>query len=229
MRTPATDTDSPVKTEPLTDLPTERAADPDPSAPAPVPAVARHRPFGLVLLVTGVVGWVASAILVLERLELYEDAGHITSCDINPWVSCGRVMGTWQSELFGFPNPLIGIVAFAVVISTAMVVLSGARPGRWYWAGLQVGVTAGAVFVAWLWFQALFVIHILCLYCMIVWAAMIPLFILLTVRNLAQGVIPAPAAVVRFAAGWAGTLVAVVYVAVAGSVVWAFFPALTGY
>ncbi len=229
MRTPATDTDSPVKTEPLTDLPTERAADPDPSAPAGVPAVARHRPFGVVLLITGVVGWVASAILVLERLELYEDAGHITSCDINPWVSCGRVMGTWQSELFGFPNPLIGIVAFAVVISTAMVVLSGARPGRWYWAGLQAGVTAGAVFVAWLWFQALFVIHILCLYCMIVWAAMIPLFILLTVRNLAHGVIPAPAAVVRFAGGWAGTLVAVVYVAVAGSVVWAFFPALTGY
>ena len=168
MRTPATDTDSPVKTEPLTDLPTERAADPDPSAPAPVPAVARHRPFGLVLLVTGVVGWVASAILVLERLELYEDAGHITSCDINPWVSCGRVMGTWQSELFGFPNPLIGIVAFAVVLATAMMVLSGAKPGRWYWVGLQAGVTLGMVFVAWLWFQALYEIYILCLYCMIV-------------------------------------------------------------
>ena len=229
MRTPATDTDSPVKTEPLTDLPTERAADPDPSAPAPVPAVARHRPFGLVLLVTGVVGWVASAILVLERLELYEDAGHITSCDINPWVSCGRVMGTWQSELFGFPNPLIGIVAFAVVISTAMVVLSGARPGRWYWAGLQAGVTLGMVFVAWLWFQALFVIHILCLYCMIVWAAMIPLFLLLTVRNLAHGVIPAPPGVVRFATGWAGTLIAVAYVTVTGSVFVQFLPAFTGY
>ena len=35
-------------------------------------------------------------------------------------------------------------------------------------------------------------------------AAMIPLFILLTVRNLAHGVIPAHAAVVRFSAGWAG-------------------------
>ena len=172
---------------------------------------------------------VASAILVLERLELYEDAGYITSCDINPWVSCGRVMGTWQSELFGFPNPLIGIVAFAVVITTAMVTLSGASPGRWYWAGLQAGVTAGTVFTIWLWSQALFEIHILCLYCMIVWAAMIPLFILLTVRNLAHGVIPAHAAVVRFSAGWAGTLVAIAYVAVAASVFWTFFPALTGY
>ena len=194
-----------------------------------LPVFARQRPFALILLVTGVIGWVASGILVLERLALYEDAEHVTTCDINALVSCGKVMGTWQSELFGFPNPLIGIVAFAVVITTAMVTLSGASPGRWYWAGLQAGVTAGTVFTIWLWSQALFEIHILCLYCMIVWAAMIPLFILLTVRNLAHGVIPAHAAVVRFSAGWAGTLVAIAYVAVAASVFWTFFPALTGY
>lgn len=201
----------------------------DPRDPAfRMPLFARPRTFGLVLLVTGAVGWVASAILVLERLALYENPDHITSCDVNPWVSCGRVMGTWQSELFGFPNPLIGIVAFAIVVATATMLLSGASPGRWYWAGLQVGVTLGAVFVAWLWSQALFEIYILCLYCMVVWAAMIPLFILLTVRNLIHGVIPAPRAVARFAAEWAGTLVAIAYVLVAGSVFLRFLPAFTG-
>ncbi|QCU79676.1 vitamin K epoxide reductase family protein (plasmid) [Citricoccus sp. SGAir0253] len=189
---------------------------------------AGRRAFGLVLLVTGAAGWIASAILVLERLALYENPGYLTSCDINPWVSCGRVMGTWQSELFGFPNPLIGVVAFAVVLATAMVVLSGAHPGRGYWLGLQAGVTLGMGFVAWLWFQALYEIYILCLYCMIVWAAMIPLFILLTARNLAHGVLPAPPGVVRFATGWAGTLIAVTYVAVAGTVFIQFLPAFTG-
>ena len=104
-----------------------------PVAEEHLPGFARRRPFALVLLVTGVIGWVASAILVLERLQLYKDPGHVTSCDINPWVSCGQVMGTWQSELFGFPNPLIGIVAFAVVITTAMAALAGAQFGRWYW------------------------------------------------------------------------------------------------
>lgn len=193
-----------------------------------MPRFARPRTFGFVLLVTGAVGWVASAILVLERLALYEDPGHVTSCDVNPWVSCGRVMGTWQSELFGFPNPLIGIVAFALILATAMMVLSGAAPGRWYWAGLQAGVSLGMVFVIWLWSQALFEIYILCLYCMVVWAAMIPLFILLTVRNLVHGVIPAPRAVTRFAAEWAGTLVAIAYVLVAGSVFLRFLPAFIG-
>ncbi|MEX5296633.1 vitamin K epoxide reductase family protein [Kocuria sp. CPCC 205268] len=207
-----------------------RASEPIPESATEthLPAFARHRPFAILLLVTGVIGWIASGILVLERLTLYRDPGHVTSCDINPWVSCGQVMGTWQSELLGFPNPLIGIVAFAVVITTAMAALSGARFGRWYWAGLQVGVTAGAVFVVWLWSQALFSIYILCLYCMIVWAAMIPLTILLTVRNLAHGVIPAPAGLVRFAADWAWTLVSITYVAVAASVFFRFFSAFTG-
>lgn len=212
-------------TEPAT---VDRSPDAGPATEQSLPGFARHRPFAVLLLATGLIGWIASAILVLERLALYRDPGHVTSCDINPWVSCGQVMGTWQSELFGFPNPLIGIVAFAVVITTAMAAASRARFGRWYWMGLQIGVTLGAVFTVWLWSQALFSIYILCLYCMIVWAAMIPLTILLTVRNLVHGVIPAPSGLVRFASEWAWTLVAIAYVAVAASVFFRFFTAFTG-
>ena len=112
-------------------------------AEASSPRFARPRPFAVLLLVTGIIGWVASAVLVAERLALFRDPEHVTSCDINPWVSCGKVMGSWQSELFGFPNPLIGIVAFAVIITTAMAVLAGAQLGRWYWIGLQVAVSLG--------------------------------------------------------------------------------------
>uniref|UniRef100_UPI000CE50B4B vitamin K epoxide reductase family protein n=1 Tax=Arthrobacter sp. SX1312 TaxID=2058896 RepID=UPI000CE50B4B len=134
-----------------------------------VPGFARRVPFGAMLVVTGVIGWAAAGILILEKLELYRNPDHVTSCDINPWVSCGQVMETWQSELFGFPNPFIGLVGFTVVITTGMALLAGARFNRWYWVGLQMGVTLGAVFAAWLWSQALFDIYILCLYCMVVW------------------------------------------------------------
>ena len=206
---------------------TTHHTDAGPATETHLPGFARYRPFAVLLLVTGVIGWIASGVLVLERLALYRDPGHVTSCDINPWVSCGQVMGTWQSELLGFPNPLIGIVAFAVVITTAMAMLSRARFSDWYWGGLQAGVTVGLLFIIWLWYQALFVIHILCLYCMVVWAMMVPLFILLTVRNLAHGLFPASPAVVRFASQWAGTLIAVVYVAVAASVFFSFYSDFT--
>lgn len=186
------------------------------------------RRFALILLTIGAVGWVASAILVLERLAAYEDPGHVTSCDINPWVSCGRVFQTWQASLFGFPNPLIGIVAFVVVITTAMALLSGARFARWFWFGLQTGVTAGFVFIIWLWSQALFDIYILCIYCMIVWATMIPLFVLLTIRNLNDGILPAPHGLVRFLTEWVWAIIVLLWVATAASVFFRFLPVFTG-
>ena len=78
----------------------------------------------------------------------------------------------------------IGIVAFAVIITVGMALLSGATFARWYWLGLQAGVTLGFAFVVWLWSQALYAIHILCPFCMVVWAAMIPLFVWVTIRNI---------------------------------------------
>lgn len=193
-----------------------------------LPVVARRIPFGVLLVSTGLIGWLAAGILILEKLELYRDPDHVTSCDINPWVSCGRVMETWQSELFGFPNPFIGLVGFGVIITTGVVLLAGARLADWYWLGLQLGVTLGSVFAVWLWSQALFEIYILCLYCMIVWAAMIPLLILTTVRNLVHGVIPAPRTLTRWIAAWVGPIIAVSYVAVGASVFFRFLHVFTG-
>ncbi|WP_247828650.1 vitamin K epoxide reductase family protein [Arthrobacter antioxidans] len=196
-------------------------------AAASLPGFARRVPFGVMLVVTGVIGWVAAGILILEKLELYRNPDHVTSCDINPWVSCGQVMETWQAELLGFPNPFIGLVGFTVTITTGMALLAGARFGRWYWVGLQAGVTLGAVFATWLWSQALFDIYILCLYCMVVWAAMVPLFILTTVRNLVHGIIPAPVGFTRSLAAWVGPVVVLTWIAIAASVFFRFLHVFT--
>jgi uncharacterized membrane protein len=193
-----------------------------------LPVMTRRKPFALLLLVTGIVSWLAAGWLVLERLELYKNPNAVTSCDINPWISCGSVMRTSQAAIFGFPNPLIGVFAFAVIITTAMVLLAGARLARWYWIGLQVGVTLGMVMIAWLWFQALYVISVLCPYCMVVWAMMIPLFVWTTVRNLVHGVIPAPAALVRFVSEWAWVLIGLLYLGVAASIFFRFINVFLG-
>ncbi|MFJ6278886.1 vitamin K epoxide reductase family protein [Arthrobacter subterraneus] len=192
------------------------------------PAFATDRGMAWVFTVCGAVGFLASGQLVLERLALYQDPDYVTSCDISPFVSCGEVFRTWQAALFGFPNPLIGIVAFAVILTTAMVLFSGARPARWYWRGLQAGVGLGFVFVIWLWSQALFAIHILCLYCMVVWAAMIVLTVLLTARNAIYGDLPSPAALRRFLAGWAWPLTVLLLAATAASVFFSFSRAFLG-
>jgi uncharacterized membrane protein len=193
-----------------------------------LPPMTRARPFGWLLVITGVVGWLASGILVLEKLETLKDANHVTVCDVNPWISCGQVMLSWQSSVFGFPNMFIGIVAFAVIITTGMGLLAGATFSRWYWLGLQAGVTLGFAFVAWLWSQALYDIHILCPFCMVVWAAMIPLFVWVTIRNAIHGAIPVPAGLARTLGDYGWIITALLYVAVIASIFFAFLQMFVG-
>ncbi|MET3811618.1 vitamin K epoxide reductase family protein [Arthrobacter sp. UYEF3] len=192
------------------------------------PLMTRDRPFAWLLLITGIVGWLASGTLVLEKLAVLKDPSHTTVCDVNPWISCGQVMQTWQSSLFGFPNMFIGIVAFAVTITTGMGLLAGAKFSRWYWIGLQTGVTLGFALVVWLWSQALYSIHVLCPFCMIVWAAMIPLFVGVTVRNVSHGVIPLPAAAARILSDSGWILTALLYVAVIATIFFAFIQVFVG-
>ncbi|MDD7836938.1 MULTISPECIES: vitamin K epoxide reductase family protein [Paenarthrobacter] len=193
-----------------------------------LPRAVRDKPFAWLLLVTGVIGWLASGALVLEKLQVLQDPNHITACDVNPWVSCGTVMKTWQSSLFGFPNMFIGIVAFAVIITTAVGLLSGARFSRGYWLGLQAGVTLGFAFVVWLWSQALYVINVLCPFCMIVWAVMIPMFVWVTIRNIAHGVIKAPPSLAKLLGDSGWIIVVLLYVAVIATIFFAFIHVFAG-
>ena len=135
------------------------------------------------LSVGGSIGFVASFVLTVERFELAADPDYVPSCNFNPVLSCGSVMAEPQAALFGFPNPLLGIAGFAIVVTTGVALLAGARLAGWYWAGLQVGVTAAMVFISWLIYSSLYSIGALCPYCMVVWAVTLPIFVFVTVRN----------------------------------------------
>ncbi|WP_067175197.1 vitamin K epoxide reductase family protein [Microtetraspora niveoalba] len=160
--------------------------------------VTRALPF--VLTLGGGGGLVAAFLLMVERLRLAADPDYVPSCSINPILSCGSVMKTEQAALFGFPNPLIGVAAFSVVIAVGMALLAGARFRSWFWYGLQAGTLAGVLFVHWLIFQSLYRIGALCPYCMVVWSVTIPVFWYVTLANLEAGRIPLPGVARRFAA-----------------------------
>ncbi|TDC62632.1 vitamin K epoxide reductase family protein [Streptomyces hainanensis] len=162
---------------------TRHAADPTASEATPV----GDRLLGLVLGVGGVVGLLAAFVLVVERIELLEDPSHIPSCSISPVLSCGSVMTTPQAEVFGFPNPLLGIAGFTALTVVAVVLLTGTALPRWFWQGLQAGVTFGLLFVHWLVYQSLYRIDALCPYCVAVWIVTIPVFWYTTLYNLTRG------------------------------------------
>jgi uncharacterized membrane protein len=148
----------------------------EPTADAPN-GVAVGRASAVWVLIAGVVGLAAALTLTVEKIEILINPEYVPSCSINPVLSCGSVMVTPQASAFGFPNPLIGIVAFSVVVVTGVLALARVRLPRWYWVGLAAGTLLGVVFIHWLIFQSLYRIGALCPYCMGVWAVTIPLFV----------------------------------------------------
>src|SRR6185503_10511846 len=132
------------------------------------------------ILIAGVVGLAAALTLTVEKIEILIDPDYVPSCSINPVLSCGSVMITDQASAFGFPNSLIGIVAFTVLLVTGVLALAKVDLPRWYWAGLAVGTLLGTAFVHWLIYQSLYRIGALCPYCMVVWAVTIPLLVVVS-------------------------------------------------
>lgn len=157
----------------------------------PPPAEPRsNRPLALLLSIGGAVGLLAAAILLIEKIRLLEDPTYVPSCSINPILSCGSVMNTDQAEAFGFPNPIIGVAGFSAVLTAGVALLAGATFRRWFWLGLQAGVTFGIGFVHFLIFQSLYRIGALCPYCMVVWVVTIPLVLFTTLHNIRADHLP---------------------------------------
>lgn len=156
------------------------------------------RGFAITLIWTGILGWFAAFSLVLERIHVATNPDATLSCDLNPFISCKSVMLTPQASLFGFPNPLIGLAAFVAPIAVGIAILAGAKFAAWFWRLFAAGITGGFIFVVWLWVQSTFVINVLCPYCMVAWAAMIPLFWKVILFGAKDGFIDTPLRFVGF-------------------------------
>jgi uncharacterized membrane protein len=154
--------------------------------------------FAIGSIIYGFIGLFAAFSLSVEKIHLLINKDAVLSCDMNPFISCGKVMAKAQASLFGFPNSFIGLMAFTAPIFIGFAVLAGAKFQQWFWRMYLVGISMGMVFVLWLFTQSTFVIHVLCPYCMVAWIAMIPLFWKTFIWAGAEGIIDVPVKTV----GW---------------------------
>lgn len=145
-----------------------------------------------ILIVCGLVGFIASAILTYDHNQIALNPHYVPSCNINPVVACGSVLRSKQTDVFHLPNPYIGLAVFPMVITTGVALLAGAKFKRWYWLALEAGTIFGIGFVHWLFFETVYRIHALCPYCMATWVITITSFWYLTLYNIQTGNIVIP-------------------------------------
>jgi len=144
------------------------------------------------LIFAGIVGWWAAFSLTMERFAQLQNPGTAASCDFSVLVQCSANLQSPQGSVFGFPNPIIGLTAWAAPIVVGMALLAGARFARWFWVLFWLGFAFALTFVIWLISQSIFVLATLCPWCMVTWSVVIPSFFVVTLHVLREGVIPAP-------------------------------------
>ena len=186
----------------------------------PVALEDRDRPTALAILlvVGGALGLLAAFALTLDKFQALTHPSSNLSCDFNLLVQCGKNLGSPQGSAFGFPNPLIGLVGFPAPIFVGVSVLAGVRFPRWFWAVFNLGLLFAIGFVIWLMSVSIFLLGTLCPWCMLVWSAVIPMFVATTLYDLARGNLPVGRGLRRGAAalyGWTPLLTLLAYVAVA--------------
>ncbi|MFY9208339.1 MAG: vitamin K epoxide reductase family protein [Candidatus Nanopelagicales bacterium] len=147
----------------------------------------QYRSTPWILLFSGIIGLFAAFTLMQDKVAILSDPNYVPSCNINPVLSCGSVIVTDQASIFGFANPIIGLMTYSVVIALAVLLISRVVLPNWVWLGLNLGALGGLAFVVWLIFQSLYVIEALCPWCMVAWVGTILIFWVTTAENAQAG------------------------------------------
>lgn len=144
------------------------------------------RSFPWLLVLAGGLGFLASFTLIVDRIALWKNPDAQLSCSISATIDCAGVMLSPQSEILGFPNPLLGLPMFSAVVGIGVALLAHARFAAWFWVLLALSQVASAALVAWFIFQTLFRIQLLCPWCSLVWLVTVPLLFYTVAYALAE-------------------------------------------
>lgn len=174
---------------------------------------------GVLLIITGLTGLLGAFALSVERIELLQNPQEALGCDLNPFLSCSGAMESEQGEVFGFPNPFIGLMAFPAPIIMGALTLGRVAMPRWVWTVFSIGVLGGLVLVLWLAQQSIFVLGFVCPWCFLVWMSMYAMAFPLWTWGFGSGALPAAGGFRRLAArfsswGWVLSLALAVIVVV---------------
>lgn len=160
------------------------------------------RTVGAVLLVGSVLGFVASFALIMDKFALLANPDAALACDINPFISCGTFLHTWQAATFGFPNMILGLAGYAIMGAVGSLYLSGTHVPRWFQWATFGGLAFAFAFILWLSGNALFAIHALCPWCLLAWAATPPMFFVYLTHLVETGAIKSRGQVRRVLRAW---------------------------
>jgi uncharacterized membrane protein len=142
----------------------------------------------VVLVLTSIIGLWAAFELTMEKFVQLANPDAVLGCNFSVLVQCGANLQSWQGAVFGgIPNPVWGLIAWAMPIVVAVALIAGATFQRWFWWLLNLGYVGALAFVIWLMSESIFNLNTLCPWCMVTWSVTILAFWTQSFYNLKEG------------------------------------------
>jgi uncharacterized membrane protein len=131
--------------------------------------------YAKILVFGSLIGLTASFLQATERITMLKNPGGELSCNLNPVVDCGSVLGNNLAAVFGPPNAFIGMVVFTLLLAFGLQLISG---GSWTSLVAKVAIFFSILifgFSIWFFGVSLYVIGKICIFCIFIWFVSIPI------------------------------------------------------
>ncbi len=118
-----------------------------------------------ILTIAGVIGFIASFLQMVEKIELLKNPSAQLACNLNAIFSCSNILNTWQSSVFGFPNSLMCIIFFVIMITAGLIGWmdgSTSKTLRMVFMGVAVFFVGFGFWYLW---QSIVIVGAICVYC----------------------------------------------------------------
>ena len=177
----------------------------------------RTTAIGIALILFGLIGLWAALSLMIEAVQYYKHPDQSLACDFSVLVSCSHNIASSYGSLFGFPNPILGLMAWPIVITTGALLVGKVPLPAWYWRGFSIGCALALLLVAAFVSFSMWSLQVLCPWCMLTWSVTIPTFWTVVLHAGRQGYLFRSPAFTRFCArcfGWIPSLTVACYLIV---------------
>jgi uncharacterized membrane protein len=109
----------------------------------------------------------------------------VLACSGSGTIDCARVTTSAQSRFLGMPVAVLGLV-WSMAMAGSCTPSAWRSTVRWIRLARLVLVVAGILFVLWLVYAELFVIHAICLWCSVMHVLAFALFVLVALFGLSS-------------------------------------------
>lgn len=126
----------------------------------------KQRTIYSLIVAGGATGLIASFLETIEYQEILKNAHAQLVCNLNSVFSCGNVLNSWQSKIFGFPNSMLCMVFFTLMFASGLVGLTGGVLASRLRLWLHGIATFFLCFALWFMWESTFRVRALCILCL---------------------------------------------------------------